>query len=448
MFRLQKKSKEELSRRDGLHSVMICMTLLPMIILGIIIVAITANRYTSTLHQQIARELRDVGRLTLNSYELMYPGEYGLIIEEPVTRFVKGDADLTGQFAIVDSIKERTDVDVTLFYHDIRVATTLHDTSGNRIVGTSCSSLVFQQVYNMKRARFYNGVDVFGIKYFAYYEPIYDAEGKTIGIICAACPSESVTKKIISAILPVAILEIIGTILVAWICLQWTENLIEHLRLMKKMLVEITDGKLTGDIESAILNRTDEIGEMARAMIHMQNAVRNLIEKDALTGLRNRRYGNIRLQEIQDKAKAKNTEFAVAISDIDFFKRINDTYGHECGDVVLKAVAETLQRGLRGKGFAARWGGEEFLMVFQYVGAEAAEGYLNALRKEIENLRIPYGNMIVKLTMSCGVTDGKIDCRIDELIKEADDKLYYAKDNGRNQVVRIVPESEEKNELE
>lgn len=448
MFKKQGKAKDNRIRKDGLHSVMICMTLLPMVILGIIIVSITAHRYTSTIHQQVARELRDVGRLTLNTYEVMYSGEFGLIVDGPVTRFVKGETDLTGKFDIVDSVKARTDVDVTLFYNDIRVATTIVDSQGERIVGTSCGSLVFQQVFNRKRAKFYTGVDIYGTKYFSYYEPIYDSEGTAIGMIFAGCPAESVKREIISAVLPVAILEIIGTILVVWICLQWTGNLIEHLQVMKKFLTDMTDGKLTGDMESAIVNRTDEIGEMGRAMIHMQNSIRNLVEKDTLTGLRNRRYGNIRLQEIQDKSKLKNTEFAVCISDIDFFKKINDTYGHECGDVVLKTVAETLQRGLRGKGFVARWGGEEFLMVFQYVGAEAAEGYLNTIRTEIENLRIPYGELIVKLTMSYGVTDGLTDCDIDALIKSADDRLYYAKSHGRNQVVRIIPESEGNNEVE
>lgn len=448
MFKKQENAKNNNIRKDGLHTVMICMTLLPMVILGVIIVAITAHRYTATLNDQVARELRDVGRLMVNSYELMYPGDFGLIVNDPVTRFVKGDTDLTGQFEIVDSIKAQTDVDVTLFYNDIRVATTLCDTDGKRIVGTSCSSLIYQQVHNRRKAKFYTGVDIFGTKYFSYYEPIYNSEGKTIGMIFAGCPSESVQKEIIFAILPVIIIEIVGIVLVTWICLQWTGNLIEHLQVMKKFLVDMTGGKLTGDLESPIVNRTDEIGEMGRAMLHMQNSVRNLIEKDTLTGLRNRRYGNIRLQEIQDKARENNTDFAVAIGDIDFFKKINDTYGHECGDVVLKTVAETLQRGLRGNGFAARWGGEEFLMVFQYVGAEAAENQLNTIRTEIENLRVPYGELIVKLTMSIGVTEGCTACRIDELVKAADDRLYYAKENGRNQVVRILPKTEVSDEVE
>lgn len=440
------KNTKKRIRTNGLHATMICMTMVPMIILGIILVVVTANRYTSTVQHEVATQLEDVCKMTENLYDLLYDGDFALIGEEKKV-FVKGATALNGKYEIVDDIKEKTGIDVTIFYYDTRMLTTLVDETGNRIVGTGCGNLIFQQVFQNKKSKFYADVDIFGSQYFSYYEPLSNSSGRTIGMIFAGKPASDVNQRITSALCPIILLEIIGTLLVSWICIQWTGTLLEQMMAMKTLLEDMTEGKLNGDLDPSITSRNDEVGEMGNAMIKMQNAIKNLVERDALTGLRNRRYGNIRLQEIQNKNKLKGTDFSVAIADIDFFKKINDTYGHECGDLVLKTVSDTLARGLRGQGFAARWGGEEFLMAFQYVGAQKGEEMLNGIRKEIENLRIPYGDQIVKLSMSFGIVDGCYDCSVDKLVKEADDRLYYAKSNGRNRVVRIIPK-DENNEVE
>ncbi len=420
---------------------MLCMTLIPMLILGCIIVTVTANRFNKALNTEISKALEDICGITLRTYDLMYPGDFNLIGEDEYV-FVKGNSILNNQYEIIDNIKEQTGMDISIFYYDTRVLTTIHNEQGERIVGTGCSTVVFQQVYQRRRPKFYPKVDIFGTQYFSYYTPMYNSNGNIIGMIFAGRPAESVKKQIAMSMLPIVLLEVVGTIIVLWICTTWTGTLITHLMVMKDFLKGMTDGKLDGDIDLLITRRGDEVGEMARAMLHMQTAVRNLVEKDTLTGLRNRRYGNIKLSEVQKKAESRDGEFAVAIGDVDFFKKINDTYGHECGDVVLKTVSDTLARGLRGRGFAARWGGEEFLMVFQYVNGEEAEIILNAIRNDIKILSIPYEDKIVRLTMSFGVIDGRCNCSIDELIRGADENLYYAKTHGRNRVVRVIPEED------
>ena len=159
-----------------------------------------------------------------------------------------------------------------------------------------------------------------------------------------------------------------------------------------------------------------------------------MIEQDALTELYNRRSGDRKLRLISAEAKESGCSFALAIGDIDLFKRINDTYGHECGDAVLKKVSATLKQHMWHQGIAARWGGEEFLLVFEDTDLETARQQLDELMEKIRTLDILYDGQHVSLTMTFGLI-----CKPSEdvhlLLKEADEKLYIGKTNGRNQVV-------------
>lgn len=166
----------------------------------------------------------------------------------------------------------------------------------------------------------------------------------------------------------------------------------------------------------------------------MQRALRTLVETDVLTELYNRRSGHRRLKQIMEKAGCTKRPYSVSIGDIDFFKKVNDTYGHDCGDMVLKAVANTLRDHMRTRGFVARWGGEEFLLVFDDMTLDEAEASLNDLLSKIRSLKINYNDQIVRLTMTFGVTYGE---NIDEkdLLCRADDLLYEGKNSGRDRVV-------------
>ena len=148
----------------------------------------------------------------------------------------------------------------------------------------------------------------------------------------------------------------------------------------------------------------------------------------------NRRSGDRKLRLISAEAKESGCSFALAIGDIDLFKRINDTYGHECGDAVLKKVSATLKQHMWHQGIAARWGGEEFLLVFEDTDLETARQQLDELMEKIRALDILYDGQHVSLTMTFGlICKPSEDIRL--LLKEADEKLYIGKTNGRNQVV-------------
>ena len=156
--------------------------------------------------------------------------------------------------------------------------------------------------------------------------------------------------------------------------------------------------------------------------------------KDYLTGLYNRRYFYDVGQKLFENAERKNLSVTVTMLDIDFFKKINDKYGHDAGDVVLKNVAQILQSRFRSSDVVARFGGEEFCVLAVNMEPDYAELIFEELRKKIEETEVASGTENIKVTVSIGVCTKQMDS-LDEMIKFADKMLYKAKESGRNRVV-------------
>ncbi len=157
---------------------------------------------------------------------------------------------------------------------------------------------------------------------------------------------------------------------------------------------------------------------------------------DSMTQIYNRRgFGKvIRYEFLQNKRR--NTGFTITLCDIDFFKKVNDTHGHECGDIVIKKVAETISSCIRKQDTLARWGGEEFIILMLNCSTEQAADSVERIRSEIEALRIKYNEETVSFTMSFGISESsKHDEDYDRIIARADQKLYSAKESGRNCIV-------------
>lgn len=156
-------------------------------------------------------------------------------------------------------------------------------------------------------------------------------------------------------------------------------------------------------------------------------------QMDALTGLYNRHY----MYQVLEIAvnEQKNSQFTIAMGDIDLFKKVNDTLGHNCGDYVLKSVAEFFKKYMVGKGTVCRWGGEEFLFLFSHDNGDDAFIYVQEMHEKIERLALEYEGTKVPITMTFGVEEYFSGTSVTELIKKADDKLYTGKESGRNRVV-------------
>lgn len=156
---------------------------------------------------------------------------------------------------------------------------------------------------------------------------------------------------------------------------------------------------------------------------------------DSLTGLLNRRR-IIELIEIEAIRYARNKKlFSIVIGDIDFFKSINDNYGHDEGDVVLKSIADTITAMIRKQDSAARWGGEEFLILLPETDMNGGKNITEKIRDKIANGKFVPMNIDLKLTMTFGIAEYDAAISIDSTIKKADIALYEGKNKGRNCVV-------------
>jgi diguanylate cyclase (GGDEF)-like protein len=125
--------------------------------------------------------------------------------------------------------------------------------------------------------------------------------------------------------------------------------------------------------------------------------------------------------------------------DIDHFKKVNDTYGHDSGDNVLKAIAGVFQGGIREQDKASRWGGEEFLFLFPETTGEGAVTIAEKLRIQIEEMSIQVEGDIIGVTLTFGIATSEISCDFDEIIRKADLALYQGKEQGRNRTVLYSP---------
>nr|MCR5106768.1 GGDEF domain-containing protein [Lachnospiraceae bacterium] len=163
--------------------------------------------------------------------------------------------------------------------------------------------------------------------------------------------------------------------------------------------------------------------------------LKKMADSDPLTGLMNRRNITGILEEIESGYESSNNLVSIAIGDIDFFKKVNDTYGHDCGDYVLKKISYIFEHYMIDKGYVARWGGEEFLFVFKNMNADHAYVCLEELRHSVEKYNFVYEGTGFKLTMTFGLDEMSSTMGTDETINNADKKLYMGKESGRNRVV-------------
>lgn len=154
---------------------------------------------------------------------------------------------------------------------------------------------------------------------------------------------------------------------------------------------------------------------------------------DTLTGLYNRRKA---LEYMESLVEGNDhAELSVCICDIDFFKKVNDNYGHDFGDEVLREVSRVLREEMKSPHFAARWGGEEFLLLFVGCNGDEAFTRLSQLRLKIKSLRVKGGEAEVGVTMTFGLTEYDYGTDLNTSIKRADQNLYAGKEQGRDRII-------------
>lgn len=166
----------------------------------------------------------------------------------------------------------------------------------------------------------------------------------------------------------------------------------------------------------------------------MYSHTRFLSLTDALTGLYNRRHFDNTVEREFLRSKRYGSNLTIAIIDIDFFKKINDTYGHLCGDYILKEAAYLILDNFRKTDIVFRYGGEEFVVILTETSLENSAIPLERLRQTIESYSFKYNDKNLKVTVSIGASSNKTE-NVNYFIDNADKALYKAKNSGRNKVM-------------
>lgn len=207
----------------------------------------------------------------------------------------------------------------------------------------------------------------------------------------------------------------------------------------RKKTGEMMTGLLSADIievdgEDVILSVTNDIS-IRKAM---EEKIIDMSNRDSLTNTYNRRYVFARLEMMLKDYIVSGKGFSISIIDIDHFKKVNDKYGHQGGDVVLVELTRFINSSIRNCDFLGRYGGEEFIIISFGIDKTQTLNMMNRILESIRNNTVKYDNREIAYTFSCGIADcfefQKEDLDIEMIINQADNRLYEAKNNGRNQI--------------
>lgn len=419
--------------KGKISQVLQAISVLPLLAFALITFFLSYQWFTNTMYEEVAQELQYVAYNVNTLLETAYPGDYRLV-EADSLRLYKGDSDITDASDLLDRMKADFDLEITVFYQDTRILTTIHRADGGRISGTAAPETVISDVLMTGESKFYNKVLVGGSNYFAYYMPVRNSDNTVVGMIFVGKPTYAVNAAVQKALRPLLATTLVTMVIISLMIFLYAKRLARALQRIRSFLVAVSTGNLTAELDSSVTNRKDEFGDIARSALSMQRSLRTMLEQDNLTQLYNRRTAERKLEQTISRYETDQTPFCVAIGDIDFFKKVNDTYGHSCGDLVLKNISATLKEHMRNHGFAARWGGEEFLLVFDRTDLAQAHKVLVKLQDDIHALESPYNDQVVKVTMTFGLTAGET-ANITQLLKLADEKLYIGKNSGRDCII-------------
>ena len=430
-------SKRE--KKPSLSNGYLMMTILPLVAVICILSVFVINGYGAMVTDLNVENLETLGEVTLLQFDSAFPGDYALRSVKTAKgeglELLKGTEVISGKPDYFDTWKEKTGADISLIYADTRIITTFSDKNAARAVGTGVAKQVADAVYGNKGVQKYDNVKIGNQIYITVYLPLSNADGKVVGMLELARTKASVDIEERKVLFPVILIAVLCILFFSVISLRFAGRVLNRIKALELFLTKVAKGELKESLDTEVIKTKDEIGEAGLAAISMQKSIRNLVDKDTLTEIYNRRYATNFLQKVLEKAEVSGQPFAVCIGDIDFFKQVNDTYGHDMGDIVLKEVATLLKNSMIGNGMAARFGGEEFLMIFDKIGKQEGAVILQETLEKLRQIEFTCEDQKFSVTMTFGIVDGNVELGQDALLKLADEELYDGKQNGRNRVV-------------
>lgn len=200
----------------------------------------------------------------------------------------------------------------------------------------------------------------------------------------------------------------------------------------KELFARIKNHLDLSEAKKKLAEQANNLKDLNFALYKKNKEMEDLAKIDYLTKLPNRRYMYDKLKEEISRYERHQDIFSIIMCDIDNFKPVNDSYGHECGDFILIELAKLFENNKRKYDSIARWGGEEFLYLLPITNKNQAMVFTEHMRKTIENKNFVYNNKKINITLSFGISEYMKNDDIKETIKKADSALYYSKNNGKN----------------
>ncbi len=428
----EKKGKKK-AKKKSIQRVLINVAVLPVVILGVILTISNLRTLRNNLETQVTETLDIAATSLYNTYSLIEPGDYWMNGD----RLYKGGISLNDRYEIVDALKQSYHLDLMLFYKDTGMLTTIKDENGVRQTGYKADDETVHWVLESNRKFFTKNLTIGNQSFYGYFVPMINRNGDVVGMAFAGRDTREVQQAWLAAMLKSVIISVLAMLITLLFCITLNRQITTSLTSIQKYLGGLAGGNFDMKMPLNVRRRSDEIGDMGRYAIEVCKELEKKITTDPLTGLLNRRACNLRLQKLLDLCnRDKAARATVTIGDIDHFKRVNDTYGHECGDVVLKKVSQILKEEMKD-GIVARWGGEEFLVVLP-VNADDMIPRLDETLKKIRNSIFEYEDFEpFNVTMTFGVNGSVRNKTMDDVIKEADRCLYDGKETGRNRIVTV-----------
>lgn len=214
-------------------------------------------------------------------------------------------------------------------------------------------------------------------------------------------------------------------------------ELIQVIALILVMAQMAWIGGYINNLRLQLRKRNQELQTSSEKLAVALEQIGELARRDELTGLYNRRHLFEVLDQECERVRRKHETFCICIADIDFFKNVNDSRGHQVGDQVLRKVGNVIQDRLRSMDCIGRYGGEEFLIILPQTSLEGAVTKAENIRQQVENLSFTHHEEVFNVTLSIGVAEHKLNENIDDTILRADEALYQAKNTGRNKTVTM-----------
>lgn len=422
--------------KKGIRSLaidMVIMSVMSMLLFGMVLLFFCSRSCIEGTVTELEKSTMFLAKSTSQACTLESNGYYSYkngVLKKGDSIIVSAD----GKANEVSLFADNKWLDIALYFGSELIYSSSPSFPQHGYASVETAPLIFNMILEGKENVFTQEAKIHGEEFIGSYVPMKNPDDSIIGMIFVGRSLEGVKASFFSTFDWVIPAFIILIFLFAIIGYFYARQIIRSLNKLTSFLGEVAQGNLSAELSCKVLKRSDEIGEIGVFAQTMQSSIVGLIGTDHLTGLYNRYCSGATLDALAKRAQ-NGTPFCAALADIDSFKAINDTYGHSCGDIVLKRLASIFEAHMSDKGYVFRWGGEEFLFLYENMNAIQVYAELEKLLDEVRAIDIVYGEQHLSFTITVGVQEYRDNLSCEALLEEADKKLYQGKLNRKDQIV-------------